>query len=117
MGVQGNAERGEKSRNTRLIFLLVYLVLRLSVASSAQQLYEVERAIRAKEREEAQRAEAQSAWDEAMLVQTQVTDDRAPQFEADADVRTVEGVVALSFAIPAAWGDGVGLSSYAGPSS
>lgn len=53
MGVQGNAERGEKSRNTRLIFLLVYLVLRLSVASSAQQLYEVERAIRAKEREEA----------------------------------------------------------------
>lgn len=112
MGVQGNAERGEKSRNTRLIFLLVYLVLRLSVISTAKQSYEVERAIRAKEREEAQLAEAQSAWDEAMLVQAQVTDDRAPQFAADADVRTVEGVGSLSFAIPAAWGDGVGLSSY-----
>lgn len=35
MGAQGNAERREKSLNTRLIFLLVYLVLRLSVTSAA----------------------------------------------------------------------------------
>ena len=112
MGAQGNAERQEKSLNTRLIFLLVYLVLRLSATSIAKQSYEVERAIQAKEREEAQRAEALSARDEAKLVQAQVTDDHAPRFAADADVRTVEGVGSLSFAIPAAWGDGLGLSTY-----
>ena len=102
MGVQRDDARARGAHSAR-ITLLVMLLVRLLVSANISQMRQAEITAQKMEAEAARRAEAERQSEAVQAVLAQLTEDSAPSFAPDIDVRTVDDIGQLTFSLPASW--------------